>query len=128
MPNLTLTRERIDALPQAGLTIVATGPLTAAALAQSIGRDGRRQPCLFRCHRPHRLPREHRHGDRLARARWDKGAEASIALGSDGKDYINCPMNKAQYLAFREELLAARRPSSRVGGQHPYFDGCMPVK
>jgi methylenetetrahydrofolate--tRNA-(uracil-5-)-methyltransferase len=53
--------------------------------------------------------------------RWDKGAEASIALGSDGKDYINCPMNKAQYLAFREELLAARRPSSRVGGQHALF-------
>ncbi len=37
LPNLTVVRERIDALPAEGLTIVATGPLTAAALAQSIG-------------------------------------------------------------------------------------------
>jgi methylenetetrahydrofolate--tRNA-(uracil-5-)-methyltransferase len=37
LPNLTVVRERIDVLPQAGLTIVATGPLTAEALASSIG-------------------------------------------------------------------------------------------
>ena len=36
-PTLTLSRERIDQLPEAGLTIVATGPLTAASLAASIG-------------------------------------------------------------------------------------------
>ena len=37
LPSLDVVRERIDRLPDAGLTIVATGPLTAAALAESIG-------------------------------------------------------------------------------------------
>src|SRR6478736_6736381 len=38
LPNLTIVREKVDTLPDAGLTIVATGPLTAASLAESIGQ------------------------------------------------------------------------------------------
>ena len=129
-PNLTLTRERIDALPEAGLTIVATGPLTAAALAQSIGAaTGADSLAFFDAIAPI-VYRDSINMDIAWRAaRWDKGAEASFALGSDGKDYINCPMNKAQYLAFREELLAGEKTVFKEWEANtPYFDGCMPIE
>jgi methylenetetrahydrofolate--tRNA-(uracil-5-)-methyltransferase len=130
MPNLTLVRERVDTLPAAGLTIVASGPLTAAALAQSIGAaTGADSLAFFDAIAPI-VHHESINMDIAWRAaRWDKGAEASIALGSDGKDYINCPMNREQYLAFREELLAGEKTQFKEWEANtPYFDGCMPVE
>jgi methylenetetrahydrofolate--tRNA-(uracil-5-)-methyltransferase len=130
MPNLTLVRERVDVLPAAGLTIVASGPLTAASLAQSIGAaTGADSLAFFDAIAPI-VHHESINMDIAWRAaRWDKGAEASIALGSDGKDYINCPMNKAQYLGFREELLAGEKTQFKEWEANtPYFDGCMPVE
>ncbi len=130
LPNLTLTRERIDHLPQAGMTIVATGPLTAAALAQSIGAaTGAESLAFFDAIAPI-VYRDSINMDIAWRAaRWDKGAEASIALGSDGKDYINCPMTKVEYLAFREELLAGEKTVFKEWEANtPYFDGCMPIE
>ncbi|HWU02170.1 MAG TPA: methylenetetrahydrofolate--tRNA-(uracil(54)-C(5))-methyltransferase (FADH(2)-oxidizing) TrmFO [Novosphingobium sp.] len=129
-PTLTLARERIDTLPSEGLTIVATGPLTAASLAGSIGAaTGADALAFFDAIAPI-VYRESIDMEIAWRAaRWDKGAEASIALGSDGKDYINCPMNKEQYLAFREELLAGEKTVFKEWEANtPYFDGCMPVE
>lgn len=119
-PGLTLVRERIDALPQAGLTIVCTGPLTAAALAQSIGAaTGAESLAFFDAIAPIV------HHDSIdmdvawKAARWDKG----------GKDYINCPLNKEQYVAFREGLLAGDKTEFREWEANtPYFDGCMPIE
>jgi len=130
LPNLTLTRERIDTLPASGLTIVASGPLTAAALANSIANaTGADSLAFFDAIAPI-VHHESINMDVAWRAaRWDKGAEASIALGSDGKDYINCPMNKEQYLAFRQALLDGEKTSFKEWEANtPYFDGCMPVE
>ncbi|WP_423142517.1 methylenetetrahydrofolate--tRNA-(uracil(54)-C(5))-methyltransferase (FADH(2)-oxidizing) TrmFO [Parablastomonas sp. CN1-191] len=123
--NLTIVRERIDRLPEAGLTIVATGPLTAAALADSIGAaTGADSLAFFDAI----APIVHRDSVNMdiawMAARWDRGS----ALG-DGKDYINCPLDKAQYLAFREELLAGEKTEFREWeASTPYFEGCMPVE
>jgi methylenetetrahydrofolate--tRNA-(uracil-5-)-methyltransferase len=65
LPNLEVVRERVDTLPSEGMAIVATGPLTAPALAGSIGRPPAPMPGLLRCHRADRLPRLHRHGHLL---------------------------------------------------------------
>jgi methylenetetrahydrofolate--tRNA-(uracil-5-)-methyltransferase len=52
-------------------------------------------------------------------ARWDKG----------GKDYVNCPMDKEQYLAFRQALLDGEKTVFKEWEANtPYFDGCMPVE
>ena len=52
-------------------------------------------------------------------SRWDKG---------DTKDYINCPMDKDQYLAFVEALLAGEKTEFKEWeASTPYFDGCMPI-
>lgn len=120
LPTLEVVRERIDQLPLAGLTIVATGPLTAAALAQSIGAaTGAESLAFFDAIAPIV------HHDSIdmdiawRAARWDKG----------GKDYINCPLDKKQYLAFHQALLDGEKTEFREWeATTPYFEGCMPIE
>jgi len=120
----------VDTLPRSGHVIVASGPLTAPSLAGSIAQaTGADSLAFFDAIAPIVYHESINMDVAWRAARWDKGAEASIALGSDGKDYINCPMNKAQYLAFREELLAGEKTQFKEWEANtPYFDGCMPVE
>jgi methylenetetrahydrofolate--tRNA-(uracil-5-)-methyltransferase len=119
-PNVEVVRERVDALPASGLTIVATGPLTAASLAQSIvAATGAERLAFFDAIAPIV------HHDSIdmdvcwMAARWDKG----------GKDYINCPMDREQYLAFHQGLLDGEKGEFREWeASTPYFEGCMPIE
>jgi len=120
-PNVTVVRERIDELPAAGLTIVATGPLTAQALAESIVRaTGQDRLAFFDAI----APIVHRESIDMDvcwfQSRWNKG---------DGKDYINCPMTKEQYLAFHQGLLDGEKIAFKEWeADTPYFEGCMPIE
>jgi methylenetetrahydrofolate--tRNA-(uracil-5-)-methyltransferase len=120
-PNIEIVRERVDALPSSGLTIVATGPLTAAMLADSIGAaTGSDALAFFDAI----APIVHRDSIDMdicwMASRWDKG---------ETKDYINCPMTKEQYLAFVEGLIAGEKTSFREWETNtPYFEGCMPIE
>ena len=125
-PTLEITRERIDSLPESGLTIVATGPLTANALAESIGgATGADSLAFFDAIAPI-VYRESIDMDICWMAsRWDKAS----ASGGDGKDYINCPMDKDQYLAFHEGLMSGEKTSFKEWEENtPYFEGCMPIE
>jgi methylenetetrahydrofolate--tRNA-(uracil-5-)-methyltransferase len=121
LPAVKIVRERVDALPASGLTIVATGPLTAASLAASIGAaTGRESLAFFDAI----APIVHRDSIDMSvcwmQSRWDKG---------NGKDYINCPLDKAQYLAFRQGLLDGEKGTFRQWEEStPYFEGCMPIE
>src|SRR6185436_15004876 len=90
-PNITVVRERVDALPDHP-TIIATGPLTGSALAAAIARETGADALAFF---DAIAPIVHRDSVDMdvcwMAARWDK----SSSLG-DGKDYINCTMNKGQ--------------------------------
>jgi methylenetetrahydrofolate--tRNA-(uracil-5-)-methyltransferase len=120
LPNVEIVRDRIDALPQAGLTIVATGPLTAASLAESIcAVTGSDSLAFFDAI----APIVHRDSIDMSvcwmAARWDKG----------GKDYINCPMDKEEYLAFHQGLLDGEKGEFKEWEANtPYFEGCMPIE
>ena len=120
LPSLEVFRERVDVLPSDGLTIVATGPLTAAALADSIGAaTGAESLAFFDAI----APIVHRDSIDMdiawMAARWDKG----------GKDYVNCPMTKEQYEAFHAGLLAGEKTEFREWEANtPYFEGCMPIE
>ena len=120
-PNIEIVRERIDSLPASGLTIVATGPLTALSLAESIGAaTGAEALAFFDAI----APIVHRDSIDMDIAwmasRWDKG---------DGDDYINCPLTKEQYLAFHKGLLDGEKTEFRDWEKDtPYFDGCMPIE
>lgn len=121
LPSLEIVRERIDRLPESGLVIVATGPLTAAALADSIGAaTGADALAFFDAI----APIVHRDSIDMdicwMASRWDKG---------DTKDYINCPMDREQYLAFHEGLVSGEKIAFKEWEANtPYFDGCMPIE
>lgn len=125
-PNVTVVRERVDALPASGPTIVATGPLTAEALAQSIvAATGQDRLAFFDAIAPII------HFDSIdmskvwIQSRWDKRTEAS----NEGGDYINCPMTQEQYLAFHQGLLDGEKTEFKQWeADTPYFDGCMPIE
>ncbi len=125
-PNVEVVRERIDALPQSGPTIVATGPLTAEALAQSIvTATGQDRLAFFDAI----APIVHRDSINMdvcwMQSRWNKVDSA----GGDGKDYINCPMTREQYLAFHQGLLDGEKTEFKEWEANtPYFDGCMPIE
>jgi methylenetetrahydrofolate--tRNA-(uracil-5-)-methyltransferase len=119
-PNVTVVRERVDQLPASGLTIVATGPLTAPQLADSIvAATGKDRLAFFDAI----APIVHHESIDMSicwmAARWDKG----------GKDYINCPMTREEYYAFVDGLLAAEKGDFKEWEANtPYFDGCMPIE
>lgn len=126
LPNLDVVRERIDRLPEAGLTIVATGPLTAEALAQSIGgATGADSLAFFDAIAPIVYRDSIDMDVAWMASRWDKGSGPD----GDGKDYINCPMNRDQYIAFRQGLLDGEKTEFREWEANtPYFEGCMPIE
>jgi len=117
--NITVVRERIDTLPETP-AIVATGPLTAATLSNSIATEtGRDSLAFFDAI----APIVHRDSIDMETAwfqsRWNKG---------EGSDYINCPLDKEQYLAFIDAVLAGEKTEFREWENVPYFEGCMPIE
>ena len=109
-PNVTVVRERVDALPESGPTIVATGPLTAQSLAESIVQaTGQDRLAFFDAI----APIVHRDSIDMdicwIQSRWNKRTEASNEEG----DYINCPMTKEQYYAFHQGLMDGEKTEFR---------------
>lgn len=124
-PNIEIVRERVDALPMAGPTIVATGPLTAARLAESIGVETGADALAFF---DAIAPIVHRDSIDMdicwMASRWDK-----VGPDGDGKDYINCPMDKDQYHAFVQGLIDGDKTEFKDWETDtPYFEGCMPIE
>jgi methylenetetrahydrofolate--tRNA-(uracil-5-)-methyltransferase len=118
-PNVVVVRERLDSLPEHP-AIIATGPLTSSRLAEAIAaKTGHDALAFFDAI----APIVHRDSIDMdsawMAARWDKG----------GKDYINCPLDKAQYESFVEELVNGEKmPFHDWEEDTPYFEGCMPIE
>jgi methylenetetrahydrofolate--tRNA-(uracil-5-)-methyltransferase len=124
-PNIHLIRERVDALPADGLAIIATGPLTAAPLAEAIRSETGADALAFF---DAIAPIVHRDSIDMdicwMASRWDK-----IGPVGDGKDYINCPMDRDQYHAFVDGLLCGEKTEFKEWEEDtPYFEGCMPIE
>ena len=124
-PLVEIVRERVDRLPETGPVIVATGPLTAMSLAESIGAaTGEDSLAFFDAIAPI-VYRESINMDiAWMQSRWDK-----VGPEGDGKDYINCPMNRDQYEAFIQGLLDGEKTEFKQWEKDtPYFEGCMPIE
>jgi methylenetetrahydrofolate--tRNA-(uracil-5-)-methyltransferase len=108
-----------------GLTIVATGPLTSASLAASIQeRTGESRLAFFDAI----APIVYRDSIDMETA-WFQSRYDKAGPGGSGADYINCPLDRDQYHAFVEGLLAAEKAVFREWEQDtPYFDGCLPIE
>lgn len=121
LPNIELVRERVDVIPSDGSVIIATGPLTAQSLAESImASTGEDRLAFFDAIAPIVYHDSIDMDIAWYASRWDKG---------DGKDYINCPMDEAQYRAFHQGLLDSEKTEFKEWETNtPYFEGCMPIE
>lgn len=124
-PRIALIRERIDRIPHDGPVIIATGPLTAPLLADSIAEaTGRDALAFFDAIAPIVHLDSIDMGIAWRASRWDKDSGDN----PDG-DYINCPMDRAQYDAFVAALVAGDKTEFKDWEKDtPYFEGCMPIE
>jgi len=125
-PRISLRREAVDTLPPAEWdnVIVATGPLTAPALASEIGLlTGEKDLAFFDAI----APVVHRDSIDMGKA-WMQSRYDKPGPGGSGADYINCPLTKAEYDAFIDALLAAEKISVEASEETPYFNGCLPIE
>ncbi len=123
-PLVSVSEEEVTTLPSDGDWIVATGPLTSSAFAESIRAvTGAASLAFFDAIAPIV------HADSIdmsvawRQSRYDKGETEDERTA-----YINCPMNRAQYEAFIDALLAAEKTVFHEGETAGYFDGCLPIE
>ena len=125
-PNITLERGEIAGLPPAdwASVIIATGPLTSPALSQAIMTlTGEDQLSFFDAIAP--IVHAETIDMSVARrqSRYDKEGP-----GGDAAAYINSPMDRDQYEAFVDALLAGPKTEFKDWENVPYFDGCLPIE
>jgi methylenetetrahydrofolate--tRNA-(uracil-5-)-methyltransferase len=126
-PLIRFDPGEVTELPAAGQGpwIVATGPLTSSALAASIAAaTGAERLAFFDAI----APIVYRESIDLNVA-WFQSRYDKAGPGGSGADYINCPLDRDQYLAFVEGLVAAEKAEFRDWEKDtPYFDGCLPIE
>ena len=124
-PLIDVRREEISTPPAAwDSVIVATGPLTSPALAETIGAlTGESALAFFDAI----APIVHRDSIDFDVA-WFQSRYDKAGPGGSGADYINCPLDRAQYGAFVDLLLAGEKIAFREFEDTPYFDGCLPIE
>ncbi|HWA88644.1 MAG TPA: methylenetetrahydrofolate--tRNA-(uracil(54)-C(5))-methyltransferase (FADH(2)-oxidizing) TrmFO [Rhizomicrobium sp.] len=122
-PLIEIRREEVAGLPppEWGATIVATGPLTAPGLAESIRTLTNEDGLAFF---DAIAPIVHKESIDFEicwmQSRYDKG---------DGADYVNCPMDKDQYDAFIAALIDGEKTDFKEWEKStPYFEGCLPIE
>lgn len=125
-PLITIIREEITGLPpkEWGTTIIATGPLTAPGLAESIRAETSTDSLAFF---DAIAPIVHFETINMDVA-WFQSRYDKVGPGGTGKDYINCPMDRDQYYAFIEALNGGDKTEFKEWEGTPYFDGCLPVE
>ncbi|MCA9954482.1 MAG: methylenetetrahydrofolate--tRNA-(uracil(54)-C(5))-methyltransferase (FADH(2)-oxidizing) TrmFO [Anaerolineales bacterium] len=122
-PNITLIREEVTAVPQEP-AIIASGPLTSAALTASIGQiTGEEYLYFYDAVSPIVDYETIDMSIAFRQSRYDKGQE-------EEGDYINCPMTKEEYDRFCDALLDAETITLKQFEQEDphFFEGCMPIE
>ena len=120
-PRITVVHEEVERIPLSddAITIVASGPLTAGALAGDIAaRTGNDSLYFYDAAAPIVS---------LESVDMSKAYRAS-RYGKGTADYINCPMDEAQYRAFWHELVHAEKAPTHDFEKEKFFEGCMPVE
>jgi len=117
-PSITLHRAELTEIPS-GVTIVASGPLTSPALSSALERLFGEKHLYFY--------------DAIAPIVTFDSIDMTVAYkasryGKGGDDYVNCPMNREEYYAFVDAVLAAEKMPAKQFERTVYFEGCMPIE
>lgn len=117
-PLVTVFSEEVTTIPE-GVTIVATGPLTSEPLAEAIKEFNGSNGFYFYDAAAPIIDKSTIDMDKVyLKSRYDKGEAA----------YLNCSMNKEEFEAFRDALLAAEVAPLKEFEQEKFFEGCMPIE
>ena len=117
-PNINFIEDEIVELPDNGINIVATGPLTSKNLADDIiKKTGSNNFCFYDAIAPIVKKSSINFDKAFYASRWDKG----------DADFINCPMTKEEYENFYEILTTAETIELK-NFEAKFFEGCMPVE
>lgn len=120
-PLITLKREEIKAIPSEGIVVLATGPLTSPPLAQELQNlTGMDYLNFFDAASPIIVGESINKEIAFLASRYDKGEAA----------YLNCPMNKEQYLHFWQELRQAQQAELKDFEREnaKFFEACLPIE
>ncbi len=133
-PLVTVVRGEVPAVPPAtprDPVVLATGPLTADALAADLARLVGQDALYFYDAISPIVLAETIDRDRVFRAsRWNRSlAPDGAACGDDGQgDYLNCPLTKAEYERFYEALTGAESATVHDFDKERFFEGCLPIE
>ncbi|MCX7596490.1 MAG: FADH(2)-oxidizing methylenetetrahydrofolate--tRNA-(uracil(54)-C(5))-methyltransferase TrmFO [Fischerella sp.] len=119
-PFIELRREEIRSIPE-GIVVLATGPLTSPDLAEDLRRfTGMEYLSFFDAASPIVVGETINRDIAFLASRYDKGEAA----------YLNCPMNKEQYLRFWQELCAAEQTELKNFERETakFFEACLPIE
>jgi len=123
-PLIEFVEGEVTHIPDEGLVLIASGPLTSDALYQEIqSLTGEDRLCFFDAIAPV-LDAESINMDICY---WKNRYDKNVEEGEAG-DYLNCPMNKEQYQAFIQALIEAEKVAFKGFEDIPFFDGCMPIE
>lgn len=118
-PNVRVVREEVTSIPDEGIVIIATGPLTAPVLGEKIkALTGSNDFYFYDAAAPIVTAESLNYDKVFAASRYDKG----------DADYLNCPMTKEEYEAFWQALTTAEAVQPKEFEKEIYFEGCMPVE
>ncbi len=126
-PLISIAREEVSGAPPDAWqsVIVATGPLTSPGLGAAIAQlTGEGSLAFFDAI----APVVHRDSIDTSVA-WFQSRYGKTGPAGTGADYLNCPMDKVQYLSFIDALLAGEKTTFKDWeADTPYFDGCLPIE
>lgn len=118
-PLVDVVRQEAESIPGEGVVVLATGPLTSEAMEQSIkDLTGQEYLYFYDAVAPIATLESINMEKAFFSSRYDKG---------EGH-YINCPMNRDEYIRFREELARAARAPKKEFEREINFEGCMPIE
>lgn len=119
LENVVVIREEVSSIPQEGITIVATGPLTSEALSKEIQKvTGTHHLFFYDAISPIITADSINFQKAFKSSRYGKG----------GEDYVNCPMEEGEYYQFVETLNEAERVPVQQFEKRYLFEGCLPVE
>jgi methylenetetrahydrofolate--tRNA-(uracil-5-)-methyltransferase len=128
-PLIAIRREEAQTIPNSGIVIVATGPLTSPSLAEDIARlTGSQRLFFYDSISPIVEAESIDRSIVFAASRYGKSLDG-------GDDYLNCPFSREEYEAFLDALLSAESAAAHIDedralqqGRIPFFESCLPIE
>jgi methylenetetrahydrofolate--tRNA-(uracil-5-)-methyltransferase len=118
-PLITIVREEVTEIPEEGITIIATGPLTTEGLSKRLGElIGEHYLYFYDAIAPIIFKESIDFNKVFKASRYEEG---------EG-DYLNCPMDEKQYKNFIQALKEAEKVPLKPFEKPVYFEGCLPIE